>query len=202
MATVSLDATLRSTTGKGAARKDRAAGRVPAVVYSRGQAATSVSIDPDALEIAFKRTQDRNTLVELNVPGQGMRSCLIREAQRHPVSRRLEHVDFYQVGDDQSCIIQVKVVPVGTAIGTKLGGKLQLIRRDLRVQCKASDIPSAVEVDVTKLQVGAFVKASALVMPPGCTLVSTGDFNVVTVTGKRGAVAVSDDAEEPGDGEA
>lgn len=200
MATVSLDATLRSTTGKGSARKDRAAGRVPAVVYSSGQAATPVSIDPEAIEFAFKRTQDRNTLVELNVPGQGVRPCLIREAQRHPVSRQLLHVDFYQVGDAQSCTIEVRVVPVGTAVGTKLGGKLQLIRRDLRLQCKASDIPSAVEVDVTKLQIGAFIKATAVVMPPGCTLISTGDFNVVTVTGKRGAA--EEEAEAAAGGEA
>lgn len=194
MATVSLDATLRNSTGKGAARKARAAGMVPAVVYSRGQAATPVSIDPEALEIAFARTGDRNTKVELNVPGQGVRSCLIREAQRHPVSRKLEHVDFYQVGDDQTCTVSVKVVPVGTAIGTKLGGKLQVMRRELSLKCIASKIPSAIEVDVTKLQVGAFIRASAVVMPAGCTLANVGDFNVITVVGKRTAAGAAEDA--------
>lgn len=187
MASVNLDASLRTSTGKGAARKLRAAGRLPAVVYSAGQPARSISINPTELELALQRTQNRNTLIHLKVEGDGVASCLIREAQRHPVSRALEHVDFYQVGDDQLCSVNVKVVPVGTAIGTKLGGKLQLVRREMQVECKPADIPEAIKVDVTNLEVNAYIRASAVVPPPGCKLVFSGDFNVVTVVGKRTA---------------
>lgn len=194
MATVSLGATLRNTTGKGHARKIRAEGKLPAVVYRGGDAAVPVTIDPEALELAFKKTQDRNTLVQIQIEGGDSRTCLVREAIRHPVSRRLEHVDFYEVLPEQVVTVEVPVRPVGTAKGTKLGGKLRVIRRSLVLQCKPADIPSAVDIDVSEMVVNDFVKASQIVPPTGCTLSYTADFNVLTVVGKRGAATAAAEA--------
>lgn len=189
MATVSLAAHIRTDSGKGAARKARAAGRLPAVVYRDGLPATSISLDPEALELAFQKTNDRNTLVVLEIDGGDKRTCLVREAQRHPVSRVLEHVDFYEVGDDQKVTVTVRLNPVGTAVGTKLGGRMQLMRRSMEVRCKPGDIPNTVDVDVTNLGVNEFIRASAVVPPPGCELVFARDFNVACVIGKRAEVA-------------
>ncbi|MCK6506677.1 50S ribosomal protein L25 [Myxococcota bacterium] len=185
MATVSLDAQLRTTTGKGAARKARAAGSLPAVVYRGGQSATAISLDPEALELAFQKTGDRNTLIELVIAGEGKRTCLVREAQRNPATRRLEHVDFFEVAPDDVVTVTVKTNPVGTAVGTKLGGKLQLIRRTLDVRCKPAFIPTTVDVDVTQMEVNTFIRASQVTPPAGCELVFDADFNVVAVLGKR-----------------
>lgn len=185
MATVSLDAQLRTTTGKGAARKARAAGSLPAVVYRAGLNATPISIDPEAIEIAFLKTGDRNTLIELEIAGDGKRTCLVREAQRNPSTRRLEHVDFFEVTPDDVVTVTVKMNPVGTAVGTKLGGRLQVIRRTLDVRCKPAFIPSTVDVDVSEMEVNTFIRASQVVPPTGCELVFDTDFNVVAVLGKR-----------------
>ena len=85
MATVSLSATPRTDFGKGAARKIRAQGLLPAVIYRAGQPATSIVLDPLALETAFRRSGNRNTLVDLGVDGSNY-VCLVKETQRDPVS--------------------------------------------------------------------------------------------------------------------
>lgn len=187
MATVSLGATLRTGSGKGIARKIRAEGMLPAVVYRGGEPATPVSIDPEALELAFKKTQNRNTLVVLDLGEGQQRTCLVREAVRHPVSRRLEHVDFFEVLPDQQVEVVVPITPVGTSKGVKLGGKLRVIRRDMKVRCKPADIPASVDIDVSELSVNEFIRISQVAAPAGCELVYAADFNVMTVVGKRGA---------------
>ena len=194
MATVSLDAQPRTTTGKGAARKTRARGQLPAVVYRGGDAATPITIDPEAFELAFAKSGDRNMLVSLAFDGGDARTCLVREAQRHPVSRTLEHVDFYEVAADQLVTVPVRVRPVGIAAGTKLGGKLQMICRTLDVRCKPADIPEFVDIDVVSLEVGEFLRASKVRPPKGGELVFTTDFNVVTLIGKK--TEAEEEAEE------
>lgn len=200
MATVSLDANLRTATGKGAARKARAAGALPAVVYRAGDSATHITIDPEALELAFQKSGDRNTLVELDITGDRKRTCLVKHAQRHPVDRHLEHVDFYEVEADQQVTVPVRVNPIGTARGLKLGGKLQVIRRTLDVRAKPADIPASVDIDVTKMLVGDFVRVSAVKAPANTELVYANDFNVVAIVGKRLAVQL-DDEDEAAEGE-
>ena len=122
MATVSLSATPRADFGKGAARKVRAAGLLPAVIYRAGQPATSISLDPHELETAFRRSGNRNTLVDLGVDGSNF-VCLVKETQRDPVSSELLHVDFYEVNDQETVTVLVPVEAVGKAAGVVAGGK-------------------------------------------------------------------------------
>lgn len=194
MATVNLSATPRDNFGKGAARKLRAQGLLPAVIYRAGQPSTSVAIDPRELENAFRRTGNRNTLVDLGVDG-GNFVCLVKSTQRDPVSSDLIHVDFYEVNDAEPVVVTVPVEAVGKAAGVVAGGKLRMIRRDLTVSCKPADIPATVGVDVAKLNVGDFVRVSEIKAPTGVEIVAPNDFNVVTVVGKRG-MEVAEEAEE------
>ena len=193
MANVSLNATSRTETGKGAARKIRAQGLLPAVIYRAGQPATSVSLDPNELETAFRRSGNRNTLVTLGVEGKSF-TCLVKVTQRDPVTANLIHVDFYEVDDNEEVTVRVPVNPTGRAAGVTAGGKLRLIRRDLDVRCKPGSIPATVDVDVTKLQVGDFIRVSAVPAPEGTEIVAPNDFNILTVVGKRGAVVVEEEA--------
>lgn len=186
MSTVTLDAELRNDLGKGAARKIRATGALPAVVYRAGKPATHITLDNESLELAFKRTQDRNTLVKLNIDGDQERTCLVREATRHPVSRVIQHVDFYEVDADEPVEVLVDVQPTGTAKGIKMGGRLRTIRRALNVRCKPADIPDRIRIDVTDMAVGEFVRVSDLPAPDGCEFIFKSDFNVLAVVGKKG----------------
>jgi len=194
MATVSLQADQRDALGKGAARKIRAAGRIPAVLYRAGQQPVHISLAPNELELSFQRTGNRNTLVDIGVGG-GSHLCIVREVQRHPVSQLLEHVDFYEVASDEPVEVKVKVGTVGKAPGEAMGGKLGIIRRDLQLRCRPADIPALIEVDVSALNVGEFIKAGAVTLPDGATLLTDANMNVVTVMTRRG-VAEDEESEE------
>lgn len=200
MATVNLTANPRSEMGKGAARKLRAAGQLPAVIYRAGQPATSITLDPHELENAFRKTGNRNTLVDLGVDGKNF-VCLVKSTQRDPVNAELLHVDFFEVDSNENVVIDVPVSTVGKAAGVVAGGKLRIVKRYLRIQCKPGDIPDTVAVDVTPLAIGDFVRVSQIPAPTGTEIIAPNDFNVVTVIGKRGAMMAAEEDAEGGDGE-
>ena len=183
MATISLKATSRTNSGKGVARKIRSAGNIPAVVYRGGESALSLVIDPNEIELKFQRTGNPNTLVSLDLES-GSRLCLVRDVQRHPVTQRIRHIDFYEVQDEQLITVSVPVEPVGSAKGLGLGGKIRIMRRKLNIRCKPADIPATVQVDVTELDVGEFIRSSAITAPANSEFLLRGDFNVLTCVGK------------------
>jgi large subunit ribosomal protein L25 len=201
MATVSLNATSRTQMGKGPARKVRAQGLIPAVVYRAGTEATSITINPLEIENAFRRTGNRNTLVDIGVDGSNF-LCLVKSTQRDPVTAELLHIDFFQVDDNEEVTVKVPVVPVGKAAGVTAGGRLQVIVRDLNLRCKPADIPDNVPVDVSPLNVGDFLRVSSVPAPTNTEILAPNDFNVVAVVGKRGAAEeVEEEGAEEGAGE-
>ena len=184
MEAVTISANPRDDFGKGAARKVRASGLMPAVIYRAGQPATSISLDAHDLENAFRKTGNRNTLVDLGVDGSNY-ICLVKATQRDPLSSNLVHVDFYQVDESEKVTVSVPVEPVGKAAGVVEGGTLRLICRDLSIRCNPGDIPATVQVDVSPLNVGDFISVSQIVAVDGVEILARNDFNVVTVLGKR-----------------
>jgi large subunit ribosomal protein L25 len=186
-----LAAEARGTeTGKGVARKLRATGKIPAVIYGPNCEARPLAVDPTALQGIFKLTKNRNTVVQLDVPGEGTVPCLVREAQRHPLSRDLLHVDFYRVDHGHPVQVKVPVRPVGKAAGAALGGRLRMIRRELWVRCDFERIPATLDLDVTPMNIGDMLPVSAFQPPEGVEIIYDNDFNVVTLYGKRGAKVV------------
>jgi large subunit ribosomal protein L25 len=180
-----LNATPRGDTGKGVARKARSAGRTPGVVYRAGGTATPVSFDVTALATIFRKTADPNTLISVQVEGSDARPCLVREVQRNPVSRNVLHVDFYEVDEDYVVTVEVSLTAVGRAAGTRAGGTMRQLIRSVTVLAAAGNIPKTIEMDVTPLENGSFLKVSEIPLPPGVKILYTRDFNVVAVEGKR-----------------
>jgi large subunit ribosomal protein L25 len=188
MATVNLNATARVPHGKGGARKVRASGKIPAVIYRGGGAADSIAIDPAALELAFKRTGNPNTLVAVDVEG-AVRTCLVRHTQRHPVSRVLRHVDFYEVNAAESVDVVVPLRIVGTSVGVKAGGKLKQSRRELPVSVAAGKIPDTIDLDVSGLDIGQRIRVSEIALPDGAVVKFNQDFDLVEILASRSAEA-------------
>jgi large subunit ribosomal protein L25 len=186
MDSVTLNATQRDEFGKGAARKLRSAGRLPVVVYSGGQPAQHLSVDPAELEAIFRASKNRNTLLNVTT-GDGGTICLVKDVQRHPLKQTIQHLDLYAVDADATVDVLVPVRSSGTAEGVKMGGRLRPLAREIMVRCKPTDIPTAVVYDVTNLGVGRYIKASEATPQEGVELVFKADFNVFTVVGKRGA---------------
>lgn len=190
-----MDTTLTATSranarGKSDARKVRMAGMLPAVVYGGSLPSATIQVDPNALVEMFRKTGDRNTIVSLEHEGTTS-PCIVREVQRHPLSREILHVDFYRLADGQPVTVEVPLVMVGKAKGLAMGGRVQLIRRALNVRAAYTNIPRQIEVDVTELDVGETMRISKVKMPEGVVAVFDQDYPVATVTGK-----IKDRAEE------
>lgn len=174
----SLSADLRTDTGKGAARKLRAAGKVPGVLYADGAAAVSVALDPTRLLEIFRKSNNRNTVLSLDVAGQTVHA-LVKEAQRHPVSRAILHVDLYKLAPGKGVVVDIPVRAFGKAAGSALGGRVEILRRTVKARCDFDKIPESFEVDVTPLEIGNDVKASQIVTGEGVKVLFERDFKVV-----------------------
>lgn len=180
-----IQGTRRDSLGKGSARKSRAAGHLPAVVYGPRTEAQAINVDPNTLVTIFSKSQDRNTVVDLKIDDGAAVPCLVREVQRHPVSRKIIHVDFYAVDPDGEVEVMVPLATTGRPRGAILGGRIRLIRRQIKASCRYDRIPKSFEVDVSNLDIGDMVKASDVPLPDGVSLLFDHDYNVITLYGKK-----------------
>jgi len=179
-----LNVTPRETTGKGMARKARKAGRVPGVLYGPNTESIPLDFAPEELLELFKETGDRNTIVQVTVDGRTI-PCLVREVQRHPLSREILHVDFYAPDPEAEIEVMVPLEATGRPKGAVLGGRLRLVRRSIKVRCRYDKIPRALVCDITPLDIGDMIMASEIPMPEGVKLVADNDFQVMSVYGKK-----------------
>ena len=193
MNTTPLQASSRTDFGKGAARKLRAAGQIPALVYRDGAEPAHIAVDPAELRLIFQRSNNPNTILAIDVNGT-KRNCLLTATQKHPVSRNLLHADFYEVREDQTVLVEVPVSPVGKAKGAIVGGKIQRLRHTIPMRALPKDIPALIELDVTPLDLGDMLRASSVEAPAGCTIVAEQDFNIFACKGRR--VAATAETEE------
>jgi len=178
----SLNAQSRTGSGKGFARKLRASGRVPVVVYGHGDKNQALSVDALELEKLLARISVENTLIEVAVEGGGTTRALIREVQMHPFKPEVLHMDLLQVHADERIHLKIPVRVVGTPEGVRNGGGvMDQVLYDLDVECFPGDIPDAIEVDVTELEVGQSARVHDLAATEGVRILNDGDLPVVSV---------------------
>ncbi len=184
MKTIELAVEKRSTIGKGEARRSRAAGRIPAVVYGAGKPNVPISVDRKTLSDAFREGAGENAIFLLKLAGSDQsRHAMIREMQRDPVSRKPVHIDFVRVLMDVKVKVEVPIEIVGIAKGVKTDqGLLDLVTREIEIECLPSDIPAHIPVDVTELAIGDAIRISDLKPVAGVTIVDNPEKVVVHVT--------------------
>ena len=183
MAENTLAVELREATGKGVARKIRAAGRVPAVIYGHGKASVSLTLDPVVLESMLRKSgAGINTLIELEgdtaVSG---RTVLVKELQRDPVWGYVVHADLFEIDTSERISVSVPIHLTGTAEGVTMGGLIDHVLRDIDLDCLPNAIPDSFEVDVTHLMVGEAIHVSDLEVPEGVHIRTHVDLPVVSV---------------------
>ncbi len=162
-ATLNLE--LRNASGKGAARKLRRAGRVPAIVYGGNDAPVMVSVEAQEARRVFEAISVENTILHLSLGGDTERA-LVREVQTHPFRPDILHVDFLRIRRGVPIEVQVPVHLMGVAAGVRNdGGRMDQVSHDVPVKCVPSKIPEAIEVDVTSFAVGDVLRAGDLEMP-------------------------------------
>jgi large subunit ribosomal protein L25 len=181
MADNQLVADRREGTGKGVARKLRAAGRVPAVLYGSGVEATPLSVDAKDLYHLLHTGAGTNVLVDLHVDGE-THLALPRDVQRDHIRGRYVHVDFLAVRADAKITLTVPVRVVGESPGVKLGGVLEHHLWELQVECLPTDVPDAIDADVSGLEeIGTSLRVADLTAPEGVTILTAPEESVVAV---------------------
>jgi large subunit ribosomal protein L25 len=160
-----MDATLqaekRETRGKNEARRLRAAGRIPAVVYGAEKGkAVEISVDPKILSRILHSESGANTLISLQgLGGAGDTRVLVKEYQLDPIYHKMLHADFYQVAMDKTLTLTVPIVLKGEAKGVKQqGGIVDFVNREIQIEVLPSDIPEHIDIDISELMLGQGIR--------------------------------------------
>lgn len=208
MATASLGANPRTETGKGVARKLRAQGQVPGVIYGHGREPQALTVNAREFERLAERVRITSTVIELALDGKTART-LVRELQRDPIRRSVIHIDFQELVAGEKVVVSVPLRFVGTADGVKnSGGILEEVIHQLHVRCDPANIPDHIDVDVTPLTIGHGLHVSDLTLPEGVETTDDPETTVATVSAPvveeeaapaaaEGALAAPEAAAEP-----
>lgn len=181
MATATLNASLRAETGKGAARKLRQAGSIPAVIYGHNREPQSLTTNARETERLIKSIAVSSTVIELDIDGKTART-LIREIQRHPFKRTILHIDFQELVAGETVTVKCPIVYVGTPEGVRLeGGILDQIMHELTIAVDPSNIPNHIDVDISGLKLGKSLHVSDLKLPGGLKVMDDAGSTVCVV---------------------
>jgi len=177
MADIELQVERRESVGKNEARRARAGGKIPAIVYGAKKETVSIFVGARALSDAFRGGAGDNAIYLLKMQGTDQsRHAMIRQLDRDPVSRKVQHVDFVRVLMDVKVRVSVPVEAVGTARGVKQdGGILDFVTRELEIECLPGDIPSHIAVDVTDVGIGDSLRVSQIPVTEGIRILEDGD---------------------------
>lgn len=165
---------IRTSFGKGAARKLRAAGKIPAVVYGHGAEPLHVALPAHETTLIARRA---NALIELKMT-DGEQLVLIKDIQRDPVRQIIEHLDLVIVRKGEKVTVDISVHVEGEPFS---GTMVQLEHSTVSVEAEATHIPEYVTVNVDGLEEGSQIRAGELVLPDGSTLISDPDMLVITI---------------------
>ncbi len=180
MSVIPLSATRREALGKGGARKARAAGQIPGVLYGHGETPIAVAVSARDFDLALRAHKGGNPIVNLAVNG-GEYTALIRDVQYDPLTHGILHLDFQHISLTEQIEVRVPVRLTGLAVGVKDGGGiLETILRDVEVRCLPTAIPSSLELDVSALGVGDSIHVRDIRVP-NVTILSDADATVATV---------------------
>jgi large subunit ribosomal protein L25 len=199
MAETKLKATLRDGGGKGSARKLRAQGLVPAILYGHGMEPVKVAVDDRELYHVLHTGAGSNVLVDLQV-GKDRHLAMPREIQRDHVRGQFLHIDFLAVRRDEKITVDVPVHIVGESHGVKEGGVVEHHLWDLKVECLPTNVPESIEADITDLGIGDSLSVSGIKVPQGATILTSSEETIVSVVPPP-ILKIEEEVEEAVEGE-
>ena len=185
--TSELNATQRDRAGKGAARAIRREGRVPAVIYGDKKDPEIVSLDYVDVFKAVNTGTFLSTVFNINVEGSGKSRVIPRDVQFDPVKDFPMHIDFLRIDKDAKLVVEITVHFIGEeeSPGMKRGGVLNIVRHEIEILSPADKIPDSIEADISEMDIGDTLHASALKLPDGVELTITDrDFTVASLAGQ------------------
>ncbi|HSO42898.1 MAG TPA: 50S ribosomal protein L25/general stress protein Ctc [Rhodospirillales bacterium] len=179
---VTLAAEARPEAGRGGARQARREGRIPAVIYGNKEPSTLITLPAAELQKQLRQHGFLSRVFEIAVDGKKQR-VLPREVQTDPVSGKPIHVDFMRFSATTRIAVEVEVVFQNEAqcAGLKLGGVLNIVQHEVELICTPGEIPEAVYVDLSGLEIGDVVHAETLKLPAGAELAGEPDATIATI---------------------
>ncbi len=178
MSEVKLAATARTEFGKGAARRLRRAGQIPAVLYGHGTEPVHVALPGHETMLAVKHA---NALFEIQIDGKPV-LALAKDVQREPVRNIIEHVDLLIVKRGEKVLVEIPV----TVVGESAPGTIHVVEtQTLSLEAEATRLPESVEVDIEGLADGTIIKAGDVTLPAGTTLAGDPEVAIVAISTPR-----------------
>jgi large subunit ribosomal protein L25 len=173
---ITVTAEPRDGRGKNEARRLRASGLAPAVVYGVTDAAVAVAVSPKEIGRILHSRTGHNTIFNVSVKGGESTPVMIADWQRDPIRDSLLHVDLKRIDLNKPITVRVPVATTGEPKGVKIqGGLHEVVWREVEIECLPDDIPEEFTVDVSELMIGQSVRAGSIAMPASIKLVSSPD---------------------------
>ncbi|MEA3405066.1 MAG: 50S ribosomal protein L25/general stress protein Ctc [Pseudomonadota bacterium] len=165
-------AEIRTEEGKGASRRLRHAGKVPAIIYGAGKDAVSISFTDKLIRHGFEDVNMFNSVLTIDVQGGESEQCIVKDMQRHPATGAVSHIDLQRVNDT---VFITKKVPFtfegkSTSPGVKAGGMMTMLQSTVEIRCLAKNLPTALTVDVSEMEAGTSMRLSELKLPEGVVI--------------------------------
>jgi large subunit ribosomal protein L25 len=202
MSQTTLTATPRTGAGTSTARRLRAEGHIPGILYGRGMEPISVTVERREFRLALSGPAGANTVLALQVGGTSY-PAVVKEMQRHPIRRTVNHIDFLQVNMNEEIVVHIAFRIEGESKAVAAAGGLVDPTVDtIEVSCTPTNMPNEFVVDITDMQPDTVIRLSDIPMPKGVTALGDPDMAVVTVLTTAAEVAESAAAGEEGEGEA
>jgi large subunit ribosomal protein L25 len=188
-----LPATLRDNTGKGASRALRRQGQVPAIIYGGKGGELNVAVEHKEVHRRYRGGHFLSEVLQLDT-GKEKIAVLPRDVQLHPVTDKIEHIDFLRIvkGEKVRVDVPVRLLNIDRSPGVKRGGTINLVRHEIGLYCDPDHIPSFIPVDLTGLAIGHSIHISHITLPKDATPVITDrDFTILALAGR----SAQDDAD-------
>jgi large subunit ribosomal protein L25 len=196
-----LTAKRRHETGKGVARRLRAAGQVPAVLYGKDQEPIALTLDAREALYLFHSISVENTIVNVQIDDDKEElETLVREIQMHPYRPDLVHVDFYRIERGVALEVDIPADYIGTPQGVRDGGVLEVILHEIRVKCIPSLIPDSIQIEISGLDIGDSIHASEISMEEDVELLTDPAQTICLVSAPRVEEEEEEELEEGEEG--
>ena len=191
MEAIELKANVRKESGKGPARRLRAEGLVPAVLYGSGAESTMLYVNAADLIKIIRAEKGETGFIKIVIDEAGKnveKISVLKELQKNTVTKTIVHADFYEIRMDRKLTRNVPVHIVGDAIGVEKGGELQQFKRDIKISVLPEQMPRHFDVDVTELAIGTSIHVRDLKLAEGIEILDAGNITIVTVSAKKGGL--------------
>jgi large subunit ribosomal protein L25 len=194
-----LQARRRVGLGKGAGRRIRARGMIPAVLYGNQQGPESLAVNPGDVKALLQSSRGQNAIFSVEVDGgETVELARVKAFQKDPIKRTLVHCDLQRLSADKPELFKVPIVLTGESPAVKIGCKMRFITKTIPVSCLPGDCPETLEVSIDSLEAGDIIRLGEVDCPSSMTFEMADNIPVVSVSAN---VIVYEDELEEGEGE-